>query len=175
MEKRVVVAAILSIGILILWGWLFPPPKRQPTAPTEVSGAPVAGAEITGSQAAPRPLERPTTPSVDAGEPLEQAADPIRAEAVEEVLLKTDLLLVTLSNNGGRIVSFKLRDYTANGGEPLELLPQFLNGDEPVMLAVEMDDPNLAALLNEALYTVERRSINSGPPCRSPSSSNRSA
>ena len=70
MEKRVVVAIGLCIGILILWTQLFPPPKAPPPAPPPPAqtapvtppaapGAPGAPTAAGGTDAAGAPVNRP--------------------------------------------------------------------------------------------------------------------
>src|SRR4051794_41699258 len=58
MEKRVVVAIGLCVGILLIWQTFFPPPKPTPPAPS----APVAG-QNTPAPGAPPPTLFPGAPA----------------------------------------------------------------------------------------------------------------
>ena len=53
MDKRVIVAIVLCVGILALWAKLFPPP--QPSKPAPVATAPGASAPPDGSPAPSTP------------------------------------------------------------------------------------------------------------------------
>jgi len=159
-EKRVIIAAALSILILVAWGWLFPPQKKQQPVPADSVVADRGPAGATGPTS---PIAEPAQPAPSPGvaEPQDvEQTESVQGGAVEEIRIENDLFLVTLTNDGGRVVSWKLLDYTTNGGEPLELLPQHTDAT-PQLLAVDLDDAGLTGVLNSALYAVERRSAGS--------------
>ncbi len=105
--------------------------------------------------------EAPEAPPADAAPRGPEATEPVQAGTREEIEVEHELFVVTLTNEGGRIVSFKLRDYTSNGGDPLEVLPQFRDGS-PALLTVDLDDADLAQTLNGALYAIERQPVPQG-------------
>jgi YidC/Oxa1 family membrane protein insertase len=147
MDRRVVIAAALSVLILLGWSWLFPPPPpperaEPPAAETLDAAAPAA---------APEP------------EPPPEAIVPVEAVgAPEEVdlLVENDLFAVRLTNRGGIATSWQLTDSTT-AQQKLELLPQLGSG-EALTLGVELDDAALAAELNAALWQVERTTVEGG-------------
>lgn len=153
MEKRVIFAAALSILVLVTWSWLFPPPQRPPRAS---EGTAAAKGEIEAT-----PQDAPEEPTGETAPLSQEAVGPVAARAREEILVEHGLFVVTLTNEGGRCVSFKLRDYTSDGGDPLEVLPQF-SGSTPAMLTVDLDDAELAETLNGALYAVKRQPVPAG-------------
>jgi YidC/Oxa1 family membrane protein insertase len=158
-EKRLIIAIAASVLILVVFSWLAP--KREPTPPPE---QPV----VSGEQLEPTEESRPT-PSfdeeVDAEEDAE-AAPPVEAEMAvaaeteQEVRVDTGLIEVVLTNRGGRALTWTLQHYTTSDGAPLQMFPQFVDQQDRPM-AIDLDDRSLADLLNDALYTVERKKLSS--------------
>ncbi|MCL2270528.1 MAG: membrane protein insertase YidC [Treponema sp.] len=120
MEKKTLLAIVLSIGVLIIFylvqGIFFPPAERPDTAST-------AGG--TGQSVTPLPNQAiPAIPSIpeDASpEPLIPSAPPVDApfsaaidsgpQYEERVTIQTELITVVLSNIGGDVVSWKLKQH----------------------------------------------------------------
>ncbi len=150
MERRVVLAAALSIAVLLAWGWLFPPPRPLPAAPEDPA---------LGAASDPGRVPDPVAPPPEAAPPPAPALA-VEAAAVEEIRVETGRFLVVLTNQGGRILSWKLLDYSDRAREPLELLPQ-VDHALAATLAVELDDASLAERINGARFSVERS--RSGP------------
>src|SRR6266705_1479855 len=119
MEKRLILAAALSLGVLLLWEWLVVPrtPQRPRLAPTPLaplaSSAPLASTSVpvTPGVAAPPAPARPLPPAVSA-----------RAE--ETTTLGNSVLRVRLSNRGAVLQSLVLLKHTDDDGKPLELVRQ---------------------------------------------------
>jgi YidC/Oxa1 family membrane protein insertase len=149
LEKRLILAAVLSIAIMLAWSWLFqpppPPPAPLPVEPSQAEPVPVEQAAKALEDEEPAAAEAP-------------AGAPIEAAAVESITLSTDLYEVVLSNEGARAVSWKLREYTTHDGAPLELIPRYV-GTEPQMLGLLLDDASIEARLGEARYTHERETV----------------
>ncbi len=148
MEKRVLVAFLVSAGILLLWYMMFPPEPPQvqqrpgpevesaqqsrPERPGDDGGAPAAsGVEEGADRAAAEDSEAAT----------EEARGEVRsASSEEEIVLSTDQLRVVVSNRGAVITSAVLLSYEDEQGNPLELVrsvdheatafPLSLPGDE---------------------------------------------
>jgi YidC/Oxa1 family membrane protein insertase len=159
MEKRAVIAIAISFLILVGWTYLFPPPERPETEPQGAT-------DVVTDAPVERLADRPETGARDAErEPGETAAfepgDAIEASIEDLVEVSTSLFDLTLSNRGGRVVSWKLLDYTTPSGEPLELVPRFAER-APLPLAVEIDRPEIEGEINEALFHVERTSVQAG-------------
>jgi len=151
MEKRALIAIVISFLILVGWSYIFtpakPPVEPQPTAAPET----VAGETVPGHVVREVELEAP--PEALAGE-----TPPVEAAAEAELVITNSLYEVTLSNRGGRARSWKLHAYTTSDGRPLELIPPYVEQSE-YFLAVDLDTPELTAALHEALYTVERERL----------------
>jgi len=148
MEKRALIAIVIAFLILVGWSYIFPPAK-PPAEP--------APQEVATTEPAPPTTEPPAEPELqEETEPAEEAI--VEAAAEEDILISNGLYEVTLSNRGGLARSWKLLYYTTKDGRPLELLPPHVEGEER-FLSIELDAPELAAALHEALYTVERERL----------------
>lgn len=149
LEKRGLIAVALSLGFLFLWMSFFAPapPKApaEPAAPAEVSREP----EATEPPAAA--LEAPTE------------VEAVMAQAEEEIVLRTDLYEITLTNRGGRVLSWKLLAYTSPGGDTVELVPPESRalGRLPLSLWVDGRD-DLIERADEGLYQVEQSTLPDG-------------
>ena len=104
MEKRVVLAVGLCVGILLIWQVLFPSPKPTPPAPT----APVAGQSATP----PAPGAPPPTlfPGAPAAAPAGGAAAPVTNRPERFIELDTAEVRFVFSSLGGNLVHAKLRE-----------------------------------------------------------------
>ncbi len=115
MEKRTLLAVVLSVivisGSYLLQAWLAPPPVAKPAAQTTEQAVPPAQtAETT-------PVSIPATGTVAV---LETDLQPV---AEERVTLETNLVKVVLSNRGGDLVSYKLKEHKDNN-DYLEMVLQ---------------------------------------------------
>ena len=131
MEKRTVLAILLSMIVMIGFFWI----QDQFFTPSEPEAPPQAS-DIR-ENVVPSPI-------TDLPGPLEGTADIVLAETfetelVEEivpfqtVVVETDLIKVLLSNAGGNIVSFQLKQHM-DRQEPVEMI--FAGLDEPQAFAV---------------------------------------
>ncbi len=115
MEKRLLLAFVLSAVIFALWSLLFPPPKPPPPAP-------VVQADATATPVVESP-EGPTAPlSSPATTPHPEIEEVVAADREEFVQLVNDVVAVELSNRGAAIVSFELLGYRGDEGEQLDLI-----------------------------------------------------
>jgi YidC/Oxa1 family membrane protein insertase len=118
-EKRVLIAIVLSLAVLMLWPYLmnrlYPPPPPPP--PTE------APAERVGKDEPARAVrEAPVWPEAT---PPPVAPPPPAAEPVQEVLVtvETPLYKAVLTSLGGAIKSMELKNYkvTLGGSEGVDI------------------------------------------------------
>ncbi len=152
MEKRLLLAAALSLGVLILWEWLVP--KPPPSAARRVVSTAPASHSTTAS--APESASSSTAmPARTSTGPLPPLSAPIAATAVQSVLLENQLVRVRLSNRGGVIESFVLLKHTDDEGHPLELVRQS-PATAPKPLSISFPSDAVASgRLSNALFDVE--------------------
>jgi YidC/Oxa1 family membrane protein insertase len=144
MEKRVLLAVILSFVVLYGYQALFQParpaPKPQPSAtPSAPSATPSAGPEQTAAQP-PQP-----------GPQLE--ADAIAGDGQEQdVRVESNAVSAVFSTRGGVLKSWKLKDYHDPSGLPLELVPQNVPAGTLRPFSVTVDSPATNTALQRALF-----------------------
>jgi YidC/Oxa1 family membrane protein insertase len=111
MEKKTILAFVLSLAVLIAWSVLFAPKPAQKTEPSTKE-------ETVQSQPAPTASPQPA-PAV---QKMERPAGSMASTAEEkEVVVETPLYRAVFSSTGASIKSFKLRKYhlTADPDSPL--------------------------------------------------------
>jgi YidC/Oxa1 family membrane protein insertase len=155
MEKRLVAAFALSV--LILLGWSVISKRLSPPPPPEV----VAGAPAVApapSETAPE-LSPPASPATAATGVAEAPA--VIATAEEEVRLETGLAEIVLTNKGGRVLSWKLKQFES-AGRAVDFVSSASRRDDLLPLALLFEDRAILPGINAALFTVSRTEDPSG-------------
>ncbi|MDR1175874.1 MAG: membrane protein insertase YidC [Treponema sp.] len=124
MEKNTILAIVLSVvvisGFYLIQGVFFAPKNPEPVRPSTVSEAPVTES----------PAQGPELTFPEESVPAEEVLSEVPAEAgpvsEEHITVNTELLTVTLSNKGGDIVSWRLKEHTGTEGN----VEMILRGDE---------------------------------------------
>src|SRR5262245_25728558 len=101
MEKRILIAFILSFAVLYGFRFLYPPP----TPPAEPAPA----------------TSVPSTPSVPTVTPPVNPGTDVIGD-IRDVAFRSDLYTATLSSVGGVLKSFRLHNFTDAAGKPIELI-----------------------------------------------------
>jgi YidC/Oxa1 family membrane protein insertase len=146
-EKRLLIAAFLSLGILLLWEWVGPKAPRRATAPV----VPTRGAALPPTAVAPVP-----TPVA--------GAERIAGTSEGLITLENAVARATFSNRGAVLTSFVLLRHFDDQRRPLELLhalPDPVN--KPLALLFE-GNPELTRAATNALYAVERGGSGASAP-----------
>lgn len=145
MEKRVILAFVLSFVVLYAFRALYTPPTvtDDTASRREVTPAPA----VTPPQAVPQPpriINQRSTPSV---------AEDIKAEKAEEFAFDTPLYTARFSNLGAVLKSFKLKQYSDETGHPLELIDQEAGNQVGWPLALISGDKEVDELLRNGLFS----------------------
>jgi YidC/Oxa1 family membrane protein insertase len=116
MEKRVILAFVLSIAVMYVFTTLYTPRKAP---------EPVSGVETPASLPAPA-NQNPPTPSraAEKAEPVPATEQESRADKAEDFVIETPQYIAAISNVGGVLKSYRLKAYTDGEGHPLELIDQ---------------------------------------------------
>ncbi len=154
--RRLLIAALLSMAVLILWQRLFPPPPLvEPPAPPVTSGGEApAPAPATGES--PDPVTPPpaaveeTVATTEASEPVE--LETIAAELERTVVLENERIRSEWTNRGARLVHLELKNHPANGGGAVDLVRRRAAEVSPFSL---LDSDGQPSPLNGVLYAVE--------------------
>jgi YidC/Oxa1 family membrane protein insertase len=147
MEKRLLLAAAISLAILVAWEWIAPKPARRPAAlvPTPAA-APTAGAAAAPTAA----------PRAEAAEPAERTPESAPAEA--ETTISNEVFRATFSNRGAVLKSFVLTGHFEQKSEPLELVRTLPEGLPRPLALVFGKDEDLTRRVSNALFVVEEES-----------------
>ena len=141
MERRIILAFILSFAVLYGFRALFSPPAPESRPPASVQ-APAAAAN----------------PSVESANPVEppHPDQTIRAEKAEDLVVDTPLYTATVSNVGGVLKSYKLKAYSDAEGHPIELIEQNAGNKLGWPLTLITGDPTLDEALAKASFLAQR-------------------
>jgi YidC/Oxa1 family membrane protein insertase len=150
MEKRLILAIVLSLVVLIGYNLLFVKPKPQAgPAPAETAAAPAAGTQaLPTSQVPPSVAEPKPAAQAPAAPELKETGAPAEAE----LSVETSLYSAVWSNKGGVLKSWKLKRHTNNKKEPLDLVPDGALETGLFPFSLGGDDRALAGALNAALF-----------------------
>jgi YidC/Oxa1 family membrane protein insertase len=142
MERRVLLAVVLSMAVLYAYQALVaPPPPDAKKAPQQQSAATKEPASSASPAAAP--------PAVVAA-PAPQA---LVADANErQIVVETSDVEAVLSNRGARLLHWRLKRYLDDEGKPVDLVPSALPPNQPTPFSLAFDDPQLTARVNDALF-----------------------
>src|SRR5204863_4391403 len=153
-ELRILVASLLSFGVIILWAKFFgPKPSVQPMpANRPAETAPAVPGPATRATANPQPV--PAAPVATA--PAAAAAVAVKNDSEERrIVVENSLYRVEISNRGGVVKSWQLKNYK-DDAKPQRVLDvvhadasQELNAWP---LSLSLGDPNLDQSANSGLY-----------------------
>ena len=142
MERRVFVAILLSFAVLYGYQALFVPPQKPKVDVVEPKEKPAQPAP----QAAPTVVEQAPAEQ----EPAAQISD----TAEREVVVETATSEVVLTNRGGQVLHWLLKDYRDAAGKPVDLVPSGVPPDQPRPFTLVVDDVAITRRLSAALYRV---------------------
>jgi YidC/Oxa1 family membrane protein insertase len=150
MERRVFVAIFLAALVMYAWQALFVPPAPQLTRTEPPPAAPAPSAPGTAASPVTPP---PATVQSTTPEPGAPAA--VVAETSErEIVVETATVEAVLTNRGGRLIHWRLKEYRDDRGIPVDLLPSMVPATEARPFALQVEDPQLTDRLNNAIYRV---------------------
>ncbi len=150
MEKRLVIAIVLSILVLVLWqAFLVKSPEPAPARP-EAAAVAVAGP-------GPAPVEKISPPSAEklqAAPAQAPIADlqAVSAEAEQKGVVETSLYKAEWSNRGGVLTSWKLRKHKNAAKEDLELVAEQAAKTGRYPFALWAEDAAFADAANAAVF-----------------------
>jgi YidC/Oxa1 family membrane protein insertase len=126
MEKRTLLAVVLSIVVIslfyIIQGIFFPPPVPVTVTPVQEQSPVAESSDVPGPS--PEGEKADSSPFLDTGviSPVGDTEGTALVVASEErITIDTALVTVVLSNAGGDVVSYKLKEHD-DRGEPVEMV-----------------------------------------------------
>ena len=146
MDKKTILAFVLSLAVLILWSIVFAPKPAQKTEPQTK--------EEPGKAQPAQPASPQPAPSV---QKMERPADPTAPKAEEkEVTVETPLYKAVFSSTGASIKSFKLKKYHLTAA-PDSPLVELVHGQTP-LVAIHFD-PGAKKDTTPVVYHVDENSL----------------
>ncbi len=151
-ETRLLLATVLSISVIAVWGYLYrpPAPQKPPQSPVSTGG---------GQPQTPPPSVPPPIPSASAPVPPPPegavATAPRVASAESTIVIESKLYRTKLSNRGAVVQSWELKNHNDDKGHTLDVVHAETCkqlGGWP--LALSLDDAQVEAAANGALFEV---------------------
>src|SRR5438552_737276 len=153
MEKRLLIAAALSLGVLALWEFLQPKPQKPP-AGRLVPATSVASVTSPGSPTAvPASAEVLTAAAPSRSEPMPA---PVAGRAEERATLENDVARAVFSNRGAVLTSLFLLRHTDDQKKPLDLIRQMPPPAQKPLAISFPGNAELTSRIGAALFAVER-------------------
>jgi YidC/Oxa1 family membrane protein insertase len=154
MEKRVLVAVLLSFVVLYAYQAVMPAPKKpvKPKAAAPASAPAIPGSEADASQTdGLAPAQPPAAEA--ASQPAEPAPAAVVTEAGErQIVVSTSLVRAVFSNRGAVITSWTLKHYTDHQGTPVDLVPDDLPAGTARPFSLRLPDAAATARVNGAIF-----------------------
>jgi YidC/Oxa1 family membrane protein insertase len=146
MERRVLLAVLLSFVVLYGYQLLFPPPPEPKPATTGQPAAPSATAP-----ASPQSAQAPTAEAVG------QASPPTNSNTPEvsgrDIVVENAAVRAVFTTRGGALKSWRLKKYRDPAGEPLELIATHAPPGTPLPFTLATDDAAVSNTLASAAFT----------------------
>jgi YidC/Oxa1 family membrane protein insertase len=148
MERRVLIAILLSVAVLYGYQALFPAPPAKPREQAaSTSSAPTGGAPSgVAASNVPAPSPAPTTAAANA------PAAVVTESAERDVVIENALVRAVFTNRGGRLKSWQLKKHQDVAGRQVDLVPQELPPGHPLPFSLRVDENDLTPRLNTALF-----------------------
>jgi len=162
MEKRLILAIVLSFLVLMGYQYFVVKPNKPnvapPVTPSATSTAPAvpgtAGAAQENRQEAPaegKPAPAEAVPAPDLGA--------VAGQAEKDVVVETSLYKAVWTNKGGVLKSWKLKNHKNSLKEDLELVPAMAGEIGRYPFSLGLDDAAFAGLLNSSLFEVSQTAL----------------
>ena len=152
-NQRVLLAIVLSLAILLGYNYFFIP---RPVPPT---GLQQTGTETVQGSASPATAETTTYSQASVATPADTVAPVTPRREGRDIFVETSLYAAVISENGGGVKSFKLKNYTEeldpasrlkehNKQEKFNELPLYFSwGNEPASSVVPVYDADRTELI----------------------------
>jgi YidC/Oxa1 family membrane protein insertase len=154
-ELRILVASLLSMGVILLWAKYFGP---KPPVPSPQANRPAVSAPATPAPAAPAvgTVQAPNTAA--AISPAPAVTVPPKSDSQERtIVIENDLYRVEISNRGAVVKSWQLKKYM-DDAKPQHVLdvvhPAASQQTGGWPFAVVLDDEQLQNAANAGLYQI---------------------
>jgi YidC/Oxa1 family membrane protein insertase len=154
MERRVLLAFLLSLLVLLVYQSLVAPPPARPPEGTGTSAPPPPAPAASGESPAREALSAPAVPPAGSeSAPRDEIAPLVADEEAREVVVETERVRAVFRNRGGSLASWLLKEHLdQETGVPIDLVPGELPSGELPPFSLVFEDPELTSRAAEALY-----------------------
>ncbi|HEY5868775.1 MAG TPA: membrane protein insertase YidC [Candidatus Tectomicrobia bacterium] len=157
MEKRAVLAIVLSLVVVVLWSLLFAP--SPPPPPSEVSEpAPRSSAPRPGAATSPAAPSSPGSVTSAARTTEQPPGSPVAPEV--PVIVDTGVARLTLTSQGASVREVQLNAYhttLAKGAPPVEIAP--VPGSTTLPLNAELSIEQRVTSLGQVVFTPSQTEV----------------
>ncbi len=147
MEKKLLLAIVLSFVVLFVWQAVFvkkiPPPEQTPQSFTETQQVQQPAQKILPEQKT-APVETPVPEQVD--------FDATTETSEKQIVIETSLFKSVWSNKGAILKSWRLKEHLDEEGNPLELIPGRSAALDRFPFIISTDDTAFDNLINNAFF-----------------------
>lgn len=149
MEKRLLLAIVLSFLVLVLYQILF---VKKPPTPDQAAQSIREAEKKPPLEVIPKTPSSPLPTSKAEEPPEEKPSQPISEEKEESIIVDTSLFQALWSNKGGVLKSWKLKKYKDENMENLELVSSRSQDINIYPFFLLTDDPSFDDSINGVLY-----------------------
>jgi YidC/Oxa1 family membrane protein insertase len=165
-ELRILVASLLSFGVIILWAKYFGP--KPPIQPSQANRPAVTAPATPSPAASPAANPSQTTPAPATVAPLAASTIPVKSDSQERtIVVENSLYRVEISNRGGVVKSWQLKNYK-DDSKPQRVLdvvhPEASQQTGGWPFSVILDDTQLQNTANQGLFQISSDSVNLHAP-----------
>ena len=129
MERRLLLAIVLTFAVLTAYQWLVP--MSQPAPATTPAPASTADTEAPVAAAAPA-----QAPAAAASQP--PAVETLKADSAERsIVVDNGVVRAVFSNRGATLAAWELANYRAADGKPVDLVPHDVPPNQPKPFSLE--------------------------------------
>src|SRR5262245_47397472 len=124
MERRLLLAIVLTFIVLTAYQWLVPTQQPVPATRATPSGSVPAAAQPSQAAAQPPAVAPPAEPAV----PVET----VRADTAERTItVDNGVVRAVFSNRGATLTAWELLSYAGPDGRPVDLVPHDVPPNQP--------------------------------------------
>jgi YidC/Oxa1 family membrane protein insertase len=149
MERRLLLAIVLTFVVLTVYQWLVPMPQQPPAQRPPVSSPAPAPAQP--------PAATPEQPSAAAPAPTTgaQAVETVHADTAERTItVDNGVVRAVFSNRGATLAAWELTGYQGPDGRPVDLVPHDVPPNQPKPFSFKLEDADKTSRVNAALFAV---------------------
>ncbi len=165
MEKRVLIAVILSFIVLYAYQAMFPPPKPSPPGgPNTPKTSTVAPSTATSTVPPAATTAGSTQQTAEAPQVSPAAAAIVADSAERDITVENSSVSAVFTTRGGALKSWRLKKYPDSAGQPLELIPHTVPSGTPRPFTLSVGDQATDSALSNALFkpSADRVQVTSG-------------